>query len=172
MGCGDAGLGGQGRQVAGRLGGDRDQGPGGRLADQGGQRQLGGGRVVSRGVDLRQVQGCADPGGQGGLDQGDGQAAVGEVVGGGEQAAAGQAGQQAVEAGLGGQVEGGGAALEAGGGEALPGRAAELDPGLAQEPDVEAGPGEAGGDGGGGVASRPRTPTIGVGWMGRPDDSL
>ena len=44
-----------------------------------------------------------------------------------------------------------GAARQAAGGQALPGRAAELDPGLAQEPDVQAGPGEGGRDGGGGV---------------------
>ena len=75
-------------------------------------------------------------------------------MGGGQEAAGREVGEQAVEAGLGGQVEGWGAALEAAGGQALPDRAAELDPGLPQQPDVEAGSGEAGGDGGGGVGEQ------------------
>jgi hypothetical protein len=102
----------------------------------------------------REGDGGADPGGEGGLGQGDGQAAVGEVVGAGQESARGQGVQEAVKGGLGGEVEGRWGALQAAGGQALPDRAAELDPGRPQEPDLEAGAGEAGGDGGGNVGEQ------------------
>ena len=93
-------------------------------------------------------------------------------MGAGEEAAAGQVGQQGVEAGLGGQVEGGGRPSR----RPLARRCQTEPPSSARvSPSSQTsrpGRGKPAGTAVVASSSRPRTPTIGVGWMGRPDDSL